>query len=279
MNTAQLNNLSGRVIGAAIEVHRELGAGLDEDDYEWALSRDLASIGIFHKRQEPLPVIYKGVAIDCEYRLDLLVEDLLILEIKSVAAIHPIHEAQLLTYLRLARTKLGLLLNFDVPVLKDGIRRRVLGLEEDGVLAAATHMTAERTPFSTDRRFDDLSNQVLSAAIEVHRHLGGGLLKSAYAGCLAHELTLRGIPFEHQKPLAVRYREIILPKPVTIDMVVAGKLPLMFASVTDVTDLLEARLLGHLKLGGWPVGVLLNFNGKSLRDGLRRLVNPQLGRM
>lgn len=278
MHTVELNRLSGRIIGAAMEVHRELGAGLAEDDYELALSSELAPIGIFHMRQDPLPVIYKGFAIDCEYRLDLLVEDVVIVELKSVAALHPIHEAQLLTYLRLAKKQLGLLLNFDVPILKDGIRRRVLGLEEDGYVAEPVRKNIPTTIALGSQPFDDLSNQLLSAAIEVHRHLGCGLLKSAYEGCLAYELSLRGLPVERKKPMSVRYRDTILPKPVEVDMIVAEQLPLMFASVTDISTLLEARLLGQLNAGNWPFGLLLNFNGKTLHEGVRRLVNPRFGR-
>jgi GxxExxY protein len=277
MNTAQLNNLSRRVIGSAIEVHRELGPGLDEADYEAALSLELTASGISHRCQHPLPVVYKGVALDCGYRLDTLVEDELILELKSVAALHPIHEAQLLTYLRLSGRKLGLLMNFDVPVLKQGIRRRVLGLEENGVQFHASSATPWQQ-FTSDHSFDALSNAVLGAAIEVHRHLGPGLLKSAYQECLCHELSLRGIRFEREKLLTVRYRDIDLPKPAEVDIVVAGELPLTVVSVAEITPLLKARLIGRLKLGGWPFGLLLNFNVELLADGIRRLAHLKLGR-
>jgi GxxExxY protein len=93
----------------------------------------MTASGIAHRCQVPLPVVYKSVRLDAGYRLDVLVEESLILEVKSVESIHPVHEAQLLTYLRLAELRLGLLLNFDVPVLKQGIRRRVLGFEAEGV--------------------------------------------------------------------------------------------------------------------------------------------------
>lgn len=281
MSTDQLNALSGRVIGAAIEVHRELGPGLDEPDYEVALSAELTAQGIGHKRQQPLPVIYKGIALDCGYRMDVLVEGVLILELKSVVAIHPIHEAQLLTYLRLSDRKLGLLMNFDVPLLKEGIRRKVLGLEEDDVRKqgpSTMEGLVEPSRRQDRNSFDALSNHVLGAAIEVHRQLGRGLLKSAYEECVAHELSLRGTPFERKKPVVARFRDISLPKPVEIDMVVAGTLPLMFASVTDIPTLFEARLLGRLKLGNWPFGLLLNFNGDTLSEGVRRIVNPQFRR-
>ena len=121
-----LEDLSSEVIAAAIEVHRELGAGLLESAYEECLCHELTLRTIPFERQVPQPVSYKGVLLDCGYRLDLLVAGKLVLELKSVAAIEPIHEAQLLTYLRLSRCKVGLLINFNVPLLKQGIIRRIL---------------------------------------------------------------------------------------------------------------------------------------------------------
>lgn len=272
MNTQQLNALSRQAIGAAIAVHRELGPGLEEDDYETALSAELTAIGIGHRRQVPLPVVYKGVRLDAGYRLDVLVEESLILEVKSVETIHPIHEAQLLTYLRLSEQPLGLLLNFDVPMLKQGIRRRVLGLEEGG--ADVSPPAEPREPFLEDRQFDELSNRVIGSAIEVHRQLGPGLLKSAYEECLCYELSAQGLSFERRKPLAVRFRDVELPKPAEMDVIVAGGLPMMVVSVSEITPLLQARLLGRLRIGNWSRGLLLNFSEKTLGAGVRRLVNP-----
>ena len=122
----ELNQLTERIIGAAIEVHKALGPGLLESAYEECLCRELDLRGIPFERQKPLPVEYKGVRLDCGYRLDLLVEGTVVVEIKALVAMEPIHEAQLLTYLKLGGWKLGLLINFNVPVLKDGIRRRIL---------------------------------------------------------------------------------------------------------------------------------------------------------
>jgi GxxExxY protein len=119
------NELSKLVIGAAIEVHRHLDPGLLESTYEACLCRELELRGIVFERQIPLPVHYKGMEIDCAYKIDVRVGGLLILELKSVEAIDPIHEAQLMTYLRLSHRWLGLLINFNVPVLKDGIKRLV----------------------------------------------------------------------------------------------------------------------------------------------------------
>jgi GxxExxY protein len=275
MQSQQLNALSRRIIGAAIEVHRELGPGLEEEDYEMALSAALTAIGIGHRCQVPLPVVYKSVRLDAGFRLDILVEESLILEVKSVELIHPVHEAQLLTYLRLSELLLGLLLNFDVPMLRQGIRRRVLGFEEDGV-DIVPRATVSTDPFACEHRFDELSNRVIGAAIEVHRHLGPGLLRSAYEECLCHELSVRSLGFERSQALPVRFRDIELPKPAEIDVVVEGELPLMIVSVTEITPLLEARLLGRLRIGGWKHGLLVNFSEKRLASGIRRLVNPQM---
>jgi GxxExxY protein len=118
--------LTEKVIGIAIEVHRALGPGLLESAYREALCWDLNEAGLYVRKEVPLPVVYKGVKLDCGYRLDLVVEDRLIIELKTVEKILPVHEAQLLTYLRLSRIPLGLLLNFYSAVLKDGIKRMVL---------------------------------------------------------------------------------------------------------------------------------------------------------
>lgn len=118
--------LSGQVIGAAIEIHRQLGPGLLESAYQACLAHELSLRGILFVSQLDLPLTYKGVQLDVGYRIDLLVDDKVIVELKAVEKVLPIHEAQLLTYLRLLRKPVGLLLSFFVPVLKDGIIRRVL---------------------------------------------------------------------------------------------------------------------------------------------------------
>ena len=118
--------LTESVIGLAIEVHRELGPGLLESAYEECLCYELRSAVIPFGRQVPLPVRYKEVRLDCGYRMDIVVDDKLIIELKTVEALQRVHDAQLLTYLRLSGLRTGLLMNFNSPVLKDGIRRLVL---------------------------------------------------------------------------------------------------------------------------------------------------------
>ena len=118
-----INELSGKVIGCAIEVHCVLGPGLLESTYEQCLAREFSLVGIPFQLQWPLPVQYKGIKLDCGYRVDFLVDERLLLELKAVDKIAAIHEAQLLTYMKLANIELGLLVNFNVELLKKGIKR------------------------------------------------------------------------------------------------------------------------------------------------------------
>jgi GxxExxY protein len=123
---ARLNEIAQAIIGAAIDVHRELGPGLLESTYEACLVFELAQRGLSVEHQKPLPVVYKAVKLDCGYRIDSLVEGLVIVEIKTVDTIIPVHEAELLSYMKLTGCKVGLLINFNVTKLTDGVRRRVL---------------------------------------------------------------------------------------------------------------------------------------------------------
>ena len=125
-----INELTHAIVGAAIEVHRALGPGLLESAYEECLCHELRLREIVYERQKPLAINYKQVRLDCGYRLDLVVEDKVILELKSCERIEDIHKAQLLTYLKLSGLQLGLILNFNVPIMKEGIVRVVNNLEE-----------------------------------------------------------------------------------------------------------------------------------------------------
>ena len=118
--------LTEQIVGAAIEVHKALGPGLMESVYEECLCHELNLRGLGFQRQLPIPVCYKGVLLDCGYKLDILVEDVVVLELKCVDRILPVHEAQLLTYLKLLHKPVGFVINFNVPVLRQGLVRRVL---------------------------------------------------------------------------------------------------------------------------------------------------------
>ena len=132
----KINEITEKIIGAAMEVHRVVGPGLLESSYEACLCRELELQGLRFARQVPLPVRYKDIDLDCGYRMDLVVEDSVIVEVKAVEGILPIHEAQLLTYLRLTGRRVGLLINFNVPVLKQGVRRLVNNFLEDSAPSA-----------------------------------------------------------------------------------------------------------------------------------------------
>jgi GxxExxY protein len=125
-----VNQTTEAIIGAAIEVHKHLGPGLLESAYEECLCHELNLRNIQSQRQVPLPVVYKGTKLDCGYRIDLLVKDEVVVELKTVEGILPIHEAQAPTYMRLGGWRVGLIINFNVPIVVKGIKRLVLGLEE-----------------------------------------------------------------------------------------------------------------------------------------------------
>lgn len=127
MNTeAKFSELSNKVIGCAIEVHKALGPGLLESAYQRCLCHELLLNNIAFEAEKPLPVEYKGCRLDCGYRIDILVENEIIFELKSVEKLHPIHEAQVLSYMKLGRIKYGFLINFNVTLLKDGLKSFIL---------------------------------------------------------------------------------------------------------------------------------------------------------
>ena len=129
-----INEITSAIIGMAIEIHRTLGPGLLESAYQACLTHELAAAGRPFAANKPLPLVYKGIHLDCGYRLDFVVQDRVIVEVKCVSALAPIHHAQLLTYLKLTGCPAGLLVNFNVPVLKNGVKR----ILRTGSAAAAT---------------------------------------------------------------------------------------------------------------------------------------------
>lgn len=120
------SELSNRVIGCAIEVHKHIGPGLLESAYQQCLAHELHLNCISFQTEVPLPIEYKGINLDCGYRMDIIVDNTIILELKSVETIHPIHEAQILSYMKLAKVKQGFLINFNVQILKQGLKSFVL---------------------------------------------------------------------------------------------------------------------------------------------------------
>jgi GxxExxY protein len=130
VDPSRFNDLTERILGAAIEVHRHLGPGLLESIYQTCLERELASRELRFVVQQAAPIVYKGANLGACYRIDLIVEDLVVVEVKSVAALDAVHRAQMLTYMRLAECPVGLLINFNVPRLMDGVKRLINPVRE-----------------------------------------------------------------------------------------------------------------------------------------------------
>jgi len=122
----KINEITQNIIGCAIEVHKSLGPGLLESAYEECLAFELGKKGLLYRRQQPTPVVYKNIKLDCGYRIDLLVENSVVVELKVVDEFCPVHEAQRLTYMKFSNMRFGLLINFNVTALKNGIRRFIL---------------------------------------------------------------------------------------------------------------------------------------------------------
>jgi GxxExxY protein len=266
-------------------VHRELGPGKPEAAYVAALGRELALRGLPYQIQKPVPVVYKGVKLECGYRLDVLVANIVVVEANAVEVVIPVHRAQTLTYLKLGGWHLALLLNFQVATLKEGIERLVLGFQEPGIPLPAVEQRRKNGParasaappfnitaHSGDGETERLATEIIASALEVHRELGPGLLPSAYAECLCHELHLRGIPFERRKPLALTYKGILLPESDQVEMLVGGQVVVNPRALVDIRPVHEAQLLSQLRLGAWRLGLLINFNTIALADGFRRIV-------
>jgi GxxExxY protein len=153
-----LDGLTESIIGAAIEVHRQTGPGLMESVYEECLCYELSHRGLRFQRQVHLPIQYKGIKLDCGYKIDILVEDAIILELKAVEALLPVHSAQLLTYLKLSGKQVGLLLNFNEPVLKKGLKRLVNHFRTpDGALLPSAPSARQPGEDARDRQPDSPS--------------------------------------------------------------------------------------------------------------------------
>jgi GxxExxY protein len=279
------NEITREIIGAGIEVHRELGPGKPEAAYEHALAHELGLRGLTHRVQVPVPVIYKGVKLECGYRLDLLVMDGVVVEIKSVEFLNPVHWAQVITYLKLGGWKLSLLLNFNVAVLKDGIERIVLGLEESGRETAEARWTQRKSVVTSnatpslhsvmdcgDAETERLAREVIASAKEVHQALGPGLLPSAYEICLCHELQLRRVPFARNQTLRLSNKGTSLPYSDEVGLLAGERVVISLRALMECQPVHEAELLSQLRLGNWRLGLLINFNTVNFAEGLRRLV-------
>ncbi len=262
MNIDEDNRLTGIVIGAAIAVHRELGPGNEEAACEEALSAKLTKLGVPHECQKQLPLEYKGVTLDCGYRLDLLIDNRVPVELKAVETVLSIHEAQLLTYMSLGNHPLGLLVNFEVAALKDGIQRKII------TKPRCTESTTWPAPGYGD---EELSTNIIRAFMEVRRHLGPGLLRSAYEECLCHELGLRNIEYKRKTKIPLCFEGKKLAHEAMIPLFVSDEVPVICLSVSKLTRLHECQLLARLRQTGCSYGFLVNFNASNPAQGIKRI--------
>lgn len=249
------------VIGRCIAVHRELGPGEEELVYEKALSVALDQCGLAHVRQLSLPLRYRDQILDCGFRIDTLVDSTLVLELKVVEAIAPVHVAQILTYLKLSSQPLGFLINFEVPALRLGIRRfRWDAVSFSPQQSAAGFNTGDRTV-----------DKLLASASRVHASLGPGLLRSAYQACLHYELKAQGIPLIAPFFLPVSFAGKTLDHATEVPLLVESRIPVHCFSARRVSDVQMARMRSLLRRAGWPYGFLLNFNVSDFETGIRRV--------
>jgi GxxExxY protein len=256
------SEITHEIIGAAIQVHRELGPGEEEAVYEEALCIALESRGLRFHRQRAVPVVYRGCKLDCGYRMDVLVDHKVVVEAKALEVIAPVHDAQLLTYMKLDERSVGLLFNFRTAVLKDGIVRRVLETARHRPRPAAD---------AGDRNMEpkDIASAIIAAAIEVHRELGPGLLRSTYIECLCHELSLQRLKFQRDVAVPLQFLGRTLGRAGNFDLLVNGS-PVLVVSVTQVSDVHKLHLASLLRQAGLRTGLLLNFNTPLLKDGIHR---------
>lgn len=292
----RLNKITETIIGVAIDIHRAFGSGLLESAYEACMVYDFIQAGMTVEQQKPLPVVYRGVTLECGYRLDLLIENEVIVEIKAVEKLLPIHNAQLLSYLKLAGCKVGLLMNFNVEMLKDGIQRVVNHFPESSAASASSAVTnpkaklpverlslkkscsftaenAEVAEMDQEERLIKITETIIGVTIDIHRALGSGLLESAYEACMVYDITQAGLSVEQQIPIPVKYREVKIECGYWLDLLVDKEVIVEIKSIEKFLPIHKARLMSHLKLAGCKVGLLINFNVEILKDGIQRVVN------
>ncbi len=256
-------DLTGKVIAAAMAVHRELGPGLDEHDYSRALTSEFDFFGIEYQEQVGLPLFYKGYKLDCGFRVDMIIAGCLLLELKAVENLHPIYEAQLITYLRLTELRLGLLLNFSKLTLSEGIMRRANSRPRSLDTSRLT------TPSSVE--FDPLSREVIAAAIEVRRVLGVGLLQSAYESALSFELQQRGLHVNRDQPVSFNYRGERFSSKRRMQMIVEGRLMVSCLCVNAIEQIHVASQRSLFKDTEVQSGICFNFHSITPQMEFRRL--------
>lgn len=217
-------------------------------------------MSVLHVCQKPVLIEYRTREIDADLRMDLFVADRLPVELKVVENIQPIFEAQLLTYMRLEGSALGLMINFHVPLLKAGIKRM-----------AQTVMPKLEDAEIDCRNLDGLAVRVLEAVAKVNLILGRGLLRSVYQACLCEEFRRSGIPFEREHGYGLRYRGVSLGIEMKIPILVEGSVPLFVSSCRAIAPVQEATLMSCLEQNELPYGFIINFNAGRLNEGICRV--------
>lgn len=266
-------SLTGKIIGAAMETHRQIGPGQDENLYEEALALLLEKAGLMVRTQLPLPVRYKTVKLDCGYRLDVAIEGQVVVEAKAVDAVLPVHLAQLMSYQRLGQFPVGLLLNFNEAHLREGIHRRIVDSTSPNAWNPSVLTTEERRTRRLDLEDASVTENLISAISTVQAELGPGLLLSAYSACFQFELDLREIRYEMSQEVAIMVAGRTLRHRGVIPMIAAG-VPILMLTTDALRPAHDARLLATLRLGQYPIGLLINFNATSAKMGIRRIINP-----
>lgn len=261
MNNKSDHHLTNDVIAAALEVHRDLGPGLPERAYETALSLELHARGMSHRCQVSLPVSYRGFQLECSHRMDCVVEDSLLLELKAVRAIEPVHLAQTLTYLQISGLSVGLLLNFDVLLLRDGIRRVVLSPPR-WVPKCEGWINPGNCTYGMS---------VAESALRVWRELGPGLLKLSYETCLCFELSQQRVPFERYRQFPVHHRGQELGSTIEVPLLVAGTIPVFCRSDRFPVAVIEARVRSVLVQTRFCSAYLINFGAHESGALVRRV--------
>lgn len=288
-----MNELTGTVVDCCIKLHRDLGNGLMPGAYRLCLAHFLRGQGLKVAENHPVHVQYDEISLGTPIRVDLLVEGEIVLEVVTAERINAHHEARILSHLRLGSFRLGLLMNFHAPLMKDGIKRIINPLcrerpahgsvrnEPPGpstVLSQSAECPlAKHGPESRPvSDLDLLCGRVIALCIKIHKVLGNGLDKEAYEICLSHELQKAGLKTARQVAVPLVYAGVDLGCPYRLDILVEDSLVLELKAVEQIRPIHMAQLLSYLRLGGYRLGLLLNFGGVLMRDGIQRLINSRL---
>ncbi len=275
------NEIATQVVDAAYKIHTRFGPGLLEFAYEKMLEYELKKRGLPVVCQKPAPIVYEDVTLEAGYRIDVMVADKVILELKAIAQTAPVHKKQVLTYLRLADKRLGLLLNFGEALIKTGITRIANNLEDGSSRQKSGTKRKENLQElyalavwrDLSSKEDKIARQIVEAAYKIHSMFGPGLLASAYETMLAYELKNRGLQLACQQTIPIVYEEISIEMGCRADVIVENKVIVRLQSVERSIPLYKKQVLTQLKSADKRLGLLINFGKLFIKDGISRVVN------